>query len=325
MVNKIIEAIKKYDSIAIITHKNPDGDALGSAFMLEEFIKLNYSKTCSVFSEFEAMDGVLKHVCLGKNINKKVKKYDLVFVLDCGDTNLLGKYKTIFLDADYTICIDHHKTNSNYAQLNCVECLSSNCEYLYSILKQANLKIDKNVAKFCLVGILTDTNNLSTNSVTANTYKTVAELNEIGADVYNIRKMFFAGHEVNKFKIISLAMHKAELLEDNTVAIIKLTKKDFFKCGLNENDTVGIINTVFGQIKGLNACFLWTPRNKMWHISMRANDGIDVSVIAESLGGGGHIPAAACNTTLSYNRSKQHILKELKKQTKDFLPKEFKF
>lgn len=319
-MNKFLNFINQSKSIAILTHKNPDGDAIGSALMVYEFLDTYFKgKKKAIFTEYETLSDEFKLITKGVELNPEDRDFDSAICVDTGDKYLFGIYEHVFDSAKQSICIDHHKTNTEYANISIVECLSSNSEHLYNILKGTGFAITKQIGKYACVGIMTDTNALANNNVDFNTYKTVAELAILGVDVYSIRKMFFSGNSFEKYKIIARAMSKVEFLLDNKVMFINLTKQDFDECGLHVNDTEGIIGQAF-NLKSAYACFLVTPRDGIRRISMRSVDGIDVSKIAESFGGGGHVSAAASNTDLCVEQIKEQILNQIEQQIKNIKP-----
>lgn len=318
MINKLLEFLNNATNIAIITHKNPDGDALGSALMMYEFINTYFkNKKKSVFTDYVTLSDEFKVITKEVVLNPKERDFDGVICVDVGDKQLLGKFESLFDSVTNSICIDHHKSNTYFCKTNIVDCLSSNCEHLYNLLKSTGLEITKEMGKYACVGIMTDTNALSTNSVDAGTYRTVGELADLGVDVYGVRKLFFSGNNLQKYKLVAKAMSKAEFLLDNKVMFINLTKQDFEECELEENDTVGIINQAY-NMKDAYACFMVTPRKGVKHVSMRCVEGIDVSKIAESFGGGGHMCAAASNTDLSIDQIRNEILKQMQEQISNF-------
>jgi len=318
MNNQLIEFLDKSNKIAILTHKNPDGDAFGSALALYEFLNIHFKdKEKAIFTDFVSLDDEFKLITKGIELNPSKRDFDSVICVDVSDKKLLGMYESIFDSVENTLCIDHHASNTGIAKVNIINCISSNCEHLYNVLKSTNLEISKEVGKYLCVGIMTDTNALSNNNVKAGTYRTLAELEDLGVEVYKIRKLFFSGNSLSKYKIIAKAMSKVEFLLDNKIMFINLTKEDFNECGLDENDTIGIINQAF-NMKDAYACFLNTPRRGKNHISMRSVEGIDVSKIAESFGGGGHVCAAACDTDLNVEQIKTEIKNHMIVQISNF-------
>lgn len=320
MKNKLLEFIKKSNKIAIMTHKNPDGDAFGSALAIYEFLDVYFKdKEKVIFTDFVSLGEEFKLITKGAKMNVADIEFDSAICVDISDKKLLGAYEPLFDTINNTFCIDHHKSNNNFCKINLVNCVSSNCEHLFNVFKETGLNITNKMAQYLCVGMTTDTNNFTINSVNAGTYRVIAEMEDLGVDVYGIRKIFFSGNSLEKYKIISLAMNKVEFLLDNKVMFINLIKEDFESCGLDENDTVGIINQAF-YMKDAVACFLVSPRKDKLHISMRSVDGIDVSVIAESFGGGGHVCAAASDTNLNVLEIKNSILKQIKNQIRKLKP-----
>lgn len=318
MFIRVLELIKKSNNIAILTHDNADGDAIGSALMLDEFIKLNYpNKNVDIFTDstnisenFQAMLGNIV-------VNPVEKNYQLAISVDCADNGRFEKYNHVFAKADFTVNIDHHKDNAQYADLNFVSNMSSNCEHLFYLLKATSLKINKRLASCACVGVLTDSMELSIPTVTAQTYKLMTEFLALGVDVYGIRKMLFSGKDLPVFKLISTALNNAEFLCDNRVLFININKRDIQKCRATEEQVSEVISNVFYMSKCL-ACFLVSPRKSYWHVSMRCVDGLNVNVIAKSMGGGGHICASATNTRISITNMKTLIESEMTKQINNY-------
>jgi len=288
MFKKVLDLFKKWNSVAIITHYNADGDAFGSALMLHEFLTLNFpnidkdifTETATITENFSIMLGDMK-------INPERKKYAIAIAVDCADTGRFSKYNEIFATAKYTVNIDHHQDNAYYADLNFVAPTSSNCENLYNLLKSTNLQMNKKIASFACVGVLTDTNALSVPTVTDKTYALVSEFYSLDVDVFKIRKMFFGGYNKTVYDLIATALTKTEFICNNRVMFIVLNRSDLKRCNATESDVGAIINTIFSLSKSL-ACFLVSPREKEWHVSMRSIDGINVNMIAKSMDGGGH-------------------------------------
>lgn len=325
MNNEFLDFLEKANKIAILTHRNPDGDAFGSALAVYEFLSLHFKdKQKAIYTDYITLSDEFIEITKGIELNPEDRDFDAAICVDLSDKKLLGIYETLFDGIENSLCIDHHKSNNNFCKINIVNCLSSNCEHIYNVLNTTGFEITKKIGNYLCVGIMTDTNGLTTNSVNADTYRTVASLEDLGVNVYDIRQMFFAGNNLEKYKIIAKAMSKVEFLLENKVMFINLMKEDFDNCGLDENDTVGIINQAF-YMKDAYACFLVTPRRGKNHVSMRSVDGIDVSVIAESFGGGGHLCASACDTELSVEEIKEKILNLIKVQLIYIKPKKVIF
>lgn len=320
MINKLIKIFEESKKIAILTHINPDGDAYGSSLMIYEFLKENFPD-CEkgLFYDTSEISPNFKNMLDGIDYNSSKEDFDTVVSVDCGDKTRFSKFSHIFENAKHTISFDHHPNNPMFAELNFVDIVSSNCENIYNVLKKTKLKLNKQLLKYCYVGMLTDTKNFTINSVSASTHKIVSEIMSEGINTHEIYNCIFDSREKSEFELLTLAMKKTKFFLNNKVMISSLTSKDFKKCGLSEDDTHGLIGELF-HVKDCLACFFITPRNGKLHISMRSKQGVDVSIIAKKLGGGGHVCASACETDLKLKKAVEFLLAEIAPQTTSYVP-----
>lgn len=295
MNKQIDKLLAKASSVAIIGHINPDGDCFGSICGVTQYIKTKFKCEVDCFADCERVADECMCFLDGLNFNPTPKEnYDVCICVDTSDLARLGKYLPVFNTSTDTICIDHHQTNTMFAKINLVELRSSNCENIFYLLKNNKFDIPKSTMAKLYSGILTDTNNLTTNSVTHETYSAVAEIIQAGVDTYRIRQYFFGGNTLAQFKLLHTAMASAKFYNNNTIMLMELTEKDLKKCGASAEDLSPIVNQAFCMKQAICAILI-TPRNGQHHISFRARGDIDVSIMAKKLGGGGHKPASACS------------------------------
>ena len=156
-LDNILEEINKAESIVILTHENPDGDAVGSSLALYNALK-DYGKNPDVIIPeysrcFEFLPGC-------ENIKKQsdIKSYDLAIALDSATMKMLNGYSKYFEDAKSKIVIDHHGTNTMYGDFNFVNPDAPACSQILIILLQYfNIEITKEIGTCILTGIITDT------------------------------------------------------------------------------------------------------------------------------------------------------------------------
>lgn len=295
MNKQIDKLLAKTVNVAIIGHINPDGDCFGSMCAVADYIVSKFGSAVDCFADCNRVADEFLCFLDGLNFNPQPKaKYEVCICVDVADLSRLGKYLSVFESSEHTICIDHHPTNTQFAQINMLELRSSNCENIFYLLKDSKFKFKNSTLAKLYAGILTDTNNLTTNSVTHQTYSAVAEIIQSGVDTYKIRQYFFGGNTLPQFKLLHTAMASAEFFNNNTIMLMNLTEKDLKKCGATAEDLNPIINQAF-CMKHAICAILITPRNGQFHLSFRARGNIDVSIMATKLGGGGHKPAAACS------------------------------
>ena len=314
MNKQIDEILLKSKTVALIGHINPDGDCFGSLSAVNDYIsaKFNclvhcFAECCTVAEEFKPF---VKDITFNPT---PLDSYDTCICVDTGDLGRLGKYIDIFNTSKYTVCIDHHSTNNGFAQINIVNIISSNCENIYALLKQNNFDIPKSTAGKLFTGIITDTNNLSTDSVTSNTHRAVADLQSKGINAYRIRRFFFGGNSMPQFKLLAFAMNGAQFYNNNTIMVMKITKEQLQATNATQEDLNPIINQAFCMKHAL-AALLITPRNGQTHVSFRGREGIDVSTIAQHFGGGGHKAAAAFTAPIFAEQDLEYAIAHLTTQ-----------
>lgn len=325
MINKFLDLLKTSKSVAILTHICPDGDAIGSSMMMWDFLEQNFPNIKkAIFTEFDKLSDEFLTMSKNAVINPGDHQYDLAIAVDCGDLDRFSKYRDVFDNATHTVCFDHHKGNPNYAEINFNNIMSSNCENIFNYLYPLNLKLSTDFYKYCYVGILTDTNNLTTPLVSTNTFEVVSKILGAGVDIRAIYKLFYQGNTKNKYKLLGKSIAKAEYWFDDKVVFIQITAEELAECNTSEGDTSVIINQAFALYKNGYACFVVSPRKGKTHISMRCVDGMDVSHIARMFGGGGHACASACDTAQSVEDAKIILQNEIKKEIDNHAPKENK-
>lgn len=314
MNKQIDKLLLKSKNVAIIGHINPDGDCFGSMCAVHDYIESKFKCNIHCFADCEKVGNDFVDFVDNLTFNPTIKDaYDLCICVDTADENRLGRYTEVFSRSLQTICIDHHNGNTNFANINIVEARPSCCEILYYLFKNIKFIPSKTTLSKLYAGIITDTNNLTTNSVSQDTYLAVADIVQSGVNTYKIRQFFFGGNSLPEFNLLSLAMSTAKLYNNNTIMIMQLSKNDLKKCNADVEDLNGIINQAF-CLKSAICAVLITQRYEKFHISFRAKGDIDVSKIAKLYGGGGHKPASACTVEKVTKQMLNDIIENLSNQ-----------
>lgn len=312
MIENIIETIQEAKSIAILPHINMDGDAFGSVLALFNALK---NKNCelSLYVEEEPPTNLTflpgaDRAILYKDNHKK--KYDLVIALDTADADRLGKRIKFFNEANTTVNIDHHPTNTNYAKLNFVDSDAGACgQILYDVIKRMGA-LDKDIATCLYTAISSDTGGFRFSNTKASTHKIAAELISIGADSSSISMQLFEDVSINRLKITAYIIEHTDLYNDGKIAITPLTREVKEKFGASDEDINGFSN-LGRSIRGVEvAVYIREKEDGRLKISMRSKENVDVSKVAIKYGGGGHKRAAG----FDYEGKMQDIIEELKKE-----------
>ena len=171
-----LNVLNNIKSVCILTHINPDADALCSSVVLRSFL-MSYFKIpkIDIFAECSGIPNNYLSI-LGKiQLNKEPKNYEAAIMVDCPNTDRLGIYKHLFKKAKTKIVIDHHSTNIYEGDINIVENVSSNCEIIYSIFKHFKQEISVENQGKLYAGLITDTNNFTVGRITSKTFKIASE------------------------------------------------------------------------------------------------------------------------------------------------------
>ena len=312
---KSLNRIKKSKSLCLISHIEPDPDALASMVVFQDFIRNKFKiHTVDMFAECEKLSKNLTSILKPETINSTPKTYDVAIMLDCPNTSRLGKYESLFLNTKEKIVIDHHATNNFSGDINIVEICSSTCEIIYSILKSYKYKISSSVKGKLYSGIITDTNNFTVGEITSRTYEIVSQLiSNINREL--IYKTFLANTTLKNKQLEALAIKNLSAYENNQILISHISHDEAKEHDFKPNDFTGIINNL-AKINSAKLVCLIQSKNNEYYVSMRAKSNLDVSKIARENGGGGHIGAAAFNSNLDINTIKKTILESFLKEIK---------
>ena len=318
-LDNIIEEIKKAESIVILTHDTPDGDAMGSSLAMKLAIE-SLGKTVDVIipeysSCFEFLPGI-------NEIKKEtdIEKYDLAISVDCANNKILSGYQKYFEKAKTKIVIDHHGTNKMFGDFNFVNPVSpACCEILIGMFEYFGIEITKEIGSCIVTGIITDTGGFRYSGVTPETFEFTAELLEKGVNVSDIYKRVLDTKTKSNFELMRKTMDRMEFLEDGKVTFTYITNEDLKEVNAGIGDHEGLVETG-RDVEGVEVSVFIRQKDEdenTYKISMRSNDYVNVSDVCMMFGGGGHEKAAGAVIQGDIEQVKQKIMKELEKVLKE--------
>ena len=312
-LDNILEEIKKAETIVILAHENPDGDAIGSVLAMGLALKTMGKKPDMIIREFPRTFNFLPGANEVKQ-NSDVKKYDLAISLDCANLKrLVGR--EYFEEARKTIVIDHHGTNSMYADINFVNPVSpACCEILVGMFTYFDIDINQEIGACILTGIITDTGGFKYQGVTSETFEFTAELLRKGVNVSEIYKKALETRTRANFELLKRTLDRMETLEDGKVTFTYMTNQDKEELNVQPGDDEGLVE-IGRDIEGVEvSIFIKQKDNEnKYKISMRSNDYVNVSDICYIFGGGGHPRAAGCLIQGDIQQVKDKVLKEVRR------------
>lgn len=310
-LDNIFEEIKKAESIVILTHENPDGDAIGTGLALYNSLKQIGKNPDIIIPEYSSTFAFLP----GTNEIKcesDIKRYDLAISVDCATIKMLNGFSNYFEDAKVKVSIDHHSTNTMFGDYNYVIPDAPACaQVLLVVLEYFKIDITKEIGTCILTGIITDTGGFKYSGVTAETFKFVAELLEKGINVSKVYKRVLQTKTKANFELNRIAANRLEFFEDGKVAFTYITKEDEEKVNAESGDHDGIVETG-RDIEGVEVSIFIRQTDKGCKVSMRSNEYVNVSDVCLLLGGGGHIRAAGVSMQCTIEQAKEKILRQVK-------------
>jgi len=310
-MEKIKDLITNAETILIFTHKSPDGDAIGSSLAFYNALLKMYKKVDIIIEDIPRIFNFLSNI--EKVVDKtEVKEYDLVIVLDCANQQRIGQFENnYFENAKFTLNIDHHISNTKYANYNYIsENSPACCEYLVEIFDYLGIEITEDIAECLMVGLLTDTGGFQYSNVGEKTYEFASRVCNL-IDIPKIYKRVLSTKTKPQFELSKIAMSRMELLEGEKIAFSYLTLKDFEKVNACYGDHEGIVN--FGRnIEGVEVSVFVREIENGYRVSLRGNGLVNVNEIAILFNGGGHRDAAGFDSLLDFDTLKEKLLNVIK-------------
>jgi phosphoesterase RecJ-like protein len=287
--------------IVIVTHRNPDGDAIGSITALYNvFKKVGYSVKMVVPNEFPSF---LKWIPGAKKIHifaneteyasQLLKNADIIFALDFNDLSRVREFQdNISGSSSYKIIIDHHPEPGNIADLLISETrVSSTAELIYSFIISLGHKhlVDKDIATCIYAGIMTDTGCFSFNSSRPETFGIVSELLIYGIEKDAIYGKIFDNFSFNRMRLMGYCLNKKmQLMPEFRTAFISLSGEELKEYKFNIGDSEGFVNLPL-SINGVIFSALFIENKDRIKISFRSKGNFAVNKICtEHFNGGGH-------------------------------------
>lgn len=292
-------------NIVIISHQNPDGDAIGSSLGLQHFLK-NKGLDSQIlvpndFPKFLKWMPEAKKITIAEYKRKKageaIYNANIIFCLDFNSSariGILGEW----LDKSWAtkILIDHHQQPDDFNYMYSDISIPATSQMVYHFIEALGEEdlVDENVASCLYTGIMTDTGGFRYRSTSADTHRITAKLIEKGADPAAISGDTWDTNSISRLHLLALVLGRIEVVEEGKVAVLYLKREELKELGYQKGDTEGFVN--YGlSISGVQASvfFIEDLYQDFIKISFRSKDEVDVNKFARKyFNGGGHINAA---------------------------------
>lgn len=298
-------------SCVILSHRNPDGDALGSSLALSLFlqsfnhqVKVIFPSEFPVNYEWMPQSGLILIYDLdSKSVESAISSADLIFCLDFNSLERIDRIGPLVLARNVPkILIDHHLDPEPFADLVfSFEKLSSTSEIIYDLicLLQTSKRIDPLILDCLYTGLMTDTGSFH-HATSPKVFQMMSEMKEQGLDDTLIQELVNNSQPDKYLKLLGHCLHnRMELIPEHHLGIISLTKDDYRNFDIQRGDTEGIINYLM-MLKSVKIGALIMNQPTIVKLSLRSKGNISVQQICrQNFNGGGHKNASGGSSKLS--------------------------
>lgn len=300
--NECAKILQKQDNILIITHKNPDGDCLGSASALCSALR-RLNKTAYIFNNPQITEKFLPYVSSYFAPEGFVPSYTVA--TDVASENMFSKGFSGSVD----MCIDHHPTNTGYAPKLLLQGERSSCgEIVMKVIKLLCGDITTEEAELLYIALSTDTGCFQYSNTDASSLRAAAQLLDLGVDNNKLNTAFFRKLSPARLKLEGMIYDSMSFHRGGEVVISMVTQKMLKACGATENDLddiAAITNRAEGSKVAVTIRELDDGSSK---VSVRTSAGVSASEICAAFGGGGHPAASGCTISSTPDKAKKMLL-----------------
>ena len=300
------QILLSHDNYAIVTHRRPDGDTLGSSALLCMGLR-QLGKNAHILKNPEITP---KYAHLHQGLTKDMAEAgDFVVTVDVASENMLPD---AFKGLTFDLRIDHHGSATSFTPVELVEAGAAACgEIVYGVLTEMGAELDIPMANALYTAISTDTGCFRYANTTGDTFAAAAACAKAGAEVFSINQALFETNSLARLKVQAYLLENAIFLQNGQIAVCPLPKAAEAECGACEDDLEnisGFPRTIEGVKLAVTIREEGTGRVKM---SVRAVPGQDAAALCAKFGGGGHKGAAGASMNKSMDEAINAIIAEL--------------
>jgi phosphoesterase RecJ-like protein len=304
-IERVVAELRDRDRFILTAHEGPDGDALGSLLGMHHLLT-QLGKDSLMFMAAKEFPLPIEYRFLPLEEVFHEPPADMadrtVIFLDCGN---IDRMPVDFLTngGNFIINIDHHHDNTRFGDVNLVDTgASSTAEIVYELGRRLGGHLTPEIASALYVGLVTDTGKFMYENTDAGTHRIAADLIDAGVDVDDTYRRLYEHVPLEKLRLVSRALNGIERHCDDRLVLTYVTASDYEASGAGEEMTEGIIDHL-RSVEGAKVAALvrdqGTRGRAARKVSLRSSEGdVDVSAIARSQGGGGHVRAAGFSTDL---------------------------
>jgi bifunctional oligoribonuclease and PAP phosphatase NrnA len=310
VLKQICDEVLARQRFLLTSHARPDGDSIGSqlamAYALDALGKdvriANADPAPDHYREFPGLD----RIEIGPRTEAEA---DAVIVMECSDLSRTG---VAGLEGRFIINIDHHAGNRMYGALNWFDESAAACgEMVFDLIRALNVPLSPEIATHIYLAILTDTGSFHHSNITPRTFDICRQAVEAGVQPAAMARRVFDSNSFGKLKLIGALLDTMELTDNGRLAVLHMDDAMLAACGCTHNDTEGVINLPLTAREIQAVVFFKITQSGEVRVSMRSKYDVDVRVVANEYGGGGHKNAAGFSVNGRFADVRPRIIERL--------------
>ena len=317
----VLDELRGARKLIVVTHENPDGDALGSLLAMREILRaLGKDAEAFIDSRELPLPQEYRFLALDDALHDPpadLEERTAVFV-DCGSLER-NPAEAFGRPGMHILNVDHHHDNTRFGTVNLVDPTAScTAEIVWDLMHGLGVEPTLEIAVALYVGLITDTGRFMYENTTARAHLMAAELIEAGVEVPDIYRRVYEGVPYGKLALLARGLAKTRRYDNGRLTVTELDACDFEESGAQESYSEGVIDHL-RAVEGTAVAALIRDRirtgNGERKVSLRSSDGrVDVSQIARLKGGGGHRQAAGFTTTMNWDELIEFLRAEVAEQ-----------
>lgn len=309
MLDQVLAEINRRERFVLTSHARADGDAVGSTLACSEILRQLGKKSDVVLHG--GVPRVYQSLPFAERIAHAERvngNYDAAILLECDS---IQRTRLDGLENHFLINIDHHRSGRNFAHVNWIDPQAvATAEMVYKLAKQAGVKITPAIATCLYTAVLTDTGAFMFEGTNQHTFELARELVLAGADPAKCARPIYFGHSTAKLRLLGLAL--SALQREGPLAWIWATQEQMDRTGAKEEDCEGLVNYALSIGDVQVAVFFRELPDGRFRVSLRSKGKLDVAIIAEEFGGGGHACASGCSVDGPLHAAVESVLSKIR-------------
>jgi bifunctional oligoribonuclease and PAP phosphatase NrnA len=320
---QVLEELQRADKLIVVTHENPDGDALGSLAAMQGILTALGKDSMPFVGERDLpLPSEYRFLELPGLITAPPPDIDerTIVFLDCGNLER-NPAEALRHDGMHIVNIDHHHDNTHFGTVNLVDPdASCTAEIVWDLMGGLEVKPTVATAEGLYVGLITDTGRFMYENTTARSHLMAADLIDAGVSPHGIYRRVYEGVPLGKLALLARGLAKVERYDGGLLTVTELNARDFAESEAQESYSEGLIDHL-RAVEGTAVAALIRDRvsdggpEPLRKVSLRASDDrVDVSRIARAQGGGGHRQAAGFTTSMGWDELVEFLRDEVDRQ-----------